>query len=332
MSTQPNVFVGILSGQNEGHSTTITLKAGTPPSPPPGGPQPGPGPIGILANTITIDGEKAEIQAGGSRHVGTVNVLNPGGNSVVLLSGSPDALQIFQTLGIKALHVSTDPAGLLELFNAKGVKTVSLTSKDGTDGNIQLFNAAGKKTIGLNAEGASGWFGGSGVDGDVLVFAANASGSDSSQATVWIKGATGDVILQNADCAEEFEVQESAEIEPGSVLSLSDSGAMALSSEAYDRRVAGIVSGAGGLRPGIVLGRVPSAGNRWPIALSGKVFCKVDADASPVKVGDLLTTSAIPGHAMAARDHMRAFGAVIGKALAPLASGQGLVPVLVALQ
>jgi hypothetical protein len=38
-----------------------------------------------------------------------------------------------------------------------------------------------------------------------------------------------------------------------------------------------------------------------------------------------------PG-AMAARDHSRAFGAVFGKALAPLQSGVGLLPVLVALQ
>jgi hypothetical protein len=81
-----------------------------------------------------------------------------------------------------------------------------------------------------------------------------------------------------------------------------------------------------------VLGRTKNAINRWPIALSGKVFCKVDARESPIAVGDLLTTSPTPGHAMAARDHGRAFGAVFGKALAPLQSGIGLLPVLVALQ
>jgi len=49
-------------------------------------------------------------------------------------------------------------------------------------------------------------------------------------------------------------------------------------------------------------------------------------------VGDLLTTSPTPGHAMRADDPGRAFGAVLGKALRPLADGQGLVPILVALQ
>jgi hypothetical protein len=35
---------------------------------------------------------------------------------------------------------------------------------------------------------------------------------------------------------------------------------------------------------------------------------------------------------MKAGDRDRAFGAVIGKALRPLAAGQGLIPILVALQ
>jgi hypothetical protein len=49
-------------------------------------------------------------------------------------------------------------------------------------------------------------------------------------------------------------------------------------------------------------------------------------------VGDLLTTSDRPGHAMKLTDPLRGFGAVIGKALKPMASGQGLLPILVALQ
>ena len=69
-----------------------------------------------------------------------------------------------------------------------------------------------------------------------------------------------------------------------------------------------------------------------PVALVGKVYCKVDARYSPVEVGDLLTTSPTPGHAMKADDPMKAFGAVIGKALDSLKAGQTLIPILVALQ
>jgi hypothetical protein len=75
-----------------------------------------------------------------------------------------------------------------------------------------------------------------------------------------------------------------------------------------------------------VLDRQPDAG-RCPLALSGKVWCKVGA---PVEVGDMLTTSAVPGHAMRASDPARAFDAIIGKVLERLESARGLVPLLVA--
>jgi hypothetical protein len=95
--------------------------------------------------------------------------------------------------------------------------------------------------------------------------------------------------------------------------------------------VAGVVSGAGEYKPGIVLDRRGN-GNRVPVALVGKVYCQVDAEFAAIAVGDLLTTSATPGHAMRATNPLEAFGAVIGKALRPLASGRGLIPILVALQ
>jgi hypothetical protein len=70
---------------------------------------------------------------------------------------------------------------------------------------------------------------------------------------------------------------------------------------------------------------------RRPIALVGKVFCKVDAYGA-VEIGDLLTTSTTPGHAMKAADPLKAFGSVIGKALRPLKWDRGLIPILIALQ
>ena len=94
----------------------------------------------------------------------------------------------------------------------------------------------------------------------------------------------------------------------------------------------GGLPGAGQYRPGLVLDARESSGNRLAVALMGKVLCKVDARCEAVAVGDLLTSSATPGHAMKAADPGRAFGAVIGKALAPLTSGKGLIPILVALQ
>ena len=69
-----------------------------------------------------------------------------------------------------------------------------------------------------------------------------------------------------------------------------------------------------------------------PVALFGKVFCKVDAAFGAIVPGDLLTTSPTPGHAMKATEPSRCVGSILGKALQPLVAGCGLVPVLVALQ
>ncbi len=148
----------------------------------------------------------------------------------------------------------------------------------------------------------------------------------------------GDVILEGADCAEEFDMQANADIEPGTVVVLDQNGALQPSWQGYDRKVAGVISGAGEFRPGMIMDRRSdsdprnTSDKRAAVALMGKVYCKVDAQYGPVEVGDLLTTSPTSGHAMKASDAARAFGAVIGKALQPLRCGQALVPILVTLQ
>jgi hypothetical protein len=143
---------------------------------------------------------------------------------------------------------------------------------------------------------------------------------------------TGDIRLLNADCAEDFDIGVDLSVEPGTVMVLGEEGALFPSLHAYDKRVAGVISGAGDYKPGIVLDKQESGSNRQPVALLGKVFCKVDAQYGAIAVGDLLTTSRTPGHAMKADDPLKAFGSVIGKALRPLAAGQGLIPILIALQ
>jgi len=144
---------------------------------------------------------------------------------------------------------------------------------------------------------------------------------------------TTDIRLLNADCAEDFDVSNSADAPAGTVMVIDAAGALQPSRETYDKKVAGVVSGAGAYKPAIILDKHPdSAAARAPIALLGKVYCRVEANSTPIEVGDLLTTSSVPGHAMKAGDPFRAFGAVIGKALQPLREGTGLIPILIALQ
>jgi len=156
--------------------------------------------------------------------------------------------------------------------------------------------------------------------------------------TIRLNGQSGtieanDVSLTQADCAEDFDIADGETAEPGSVMVIDEEGALKESERAYDRKVAGVISGAGDYKPGITLDRQssPHAG-RLPIALSGKVYCRVDASSEPVHVGDLLVSSPTRGPAMKASDPIRAFGAVIGKALRRLEAGRGLIPILVSLQ
>ncbi len=146
------------------------------------------------------------------------------------------------------------------------------------------------------------------------------------------------IIEGGADLAESYDVASAGDIKPmpGMVVSIDPDrvGKLRIAAGAYDRTVAGIISGADGIAPGLVLGQKGTvADGEHPIANVGRVWCYVDADAGgPVVPGDLLTTSVTPGHAMKVSDHSISGGAILGKAMSRLESGKGLVLVLVTLQ
>jgi hypothetical protein len=141
-------------------------------------------------------------------------------------------------------------------------------------------------------------------------------------------------IRGGADLAEPFDVRE-AEAGPGSVVVIDPDrpGQLTLSGKPYDRAVAGIISGAGGVQTGMVMGHQGSvADGSHKVALTGRVYCWCDASNGAIAPGDLLTTSATPGHAMKVTDPAQAQGAILGKSMTSLAEGRGLVLVLVSLQ
>jgi hypothetical protein len=69
-----------------------------------------------------------------------------------------------------------------------------------------------------------------------------------------------------------------------------------------------------------------------PMAMVGIVPAKVSAENGPVKPGDLLVTSSTVGYVMKGTDRERMIGAIVGKALGSVASGTGVIEVLVSLQ
>jgi hypothetical protein len=158
-------------------------------------------------------------------------------------------------------------------------------------------------------------------------------------ATISLNGNTGEAtvtvvnITGGADIAEPFAIA-GKEVPPGAVVIIDDDnpGRLKLSERAYDTRVAGIISGANGIHPGLALHQQGALGGGRNVALTGRVYALADAANGPIKPGDLLTTSGTPGHAMKVAEPARAQGATLGKAMTGLNEGKGLVLVLVSLQ
>ncbi len=197
-----------------------------------------------------------------------------------------------------------------------------------------------------NGIGIYGTSGGTGVQGDSTsvtgfggIFRNTAGG-----AGLKVVGAAIVDSLQitgGADFAENFDVSavsdeaEEMNVEAGMVVAIDpvNPGKLALTTTAYDRRVAGIISGAGGVNPGMRMSQTGTlADGQHPVALSGRVYCWVDASQGAIEPGDFLTTSNTPGHAMKVADAAKSQGAIIGKAMTGLKAGKGLVLVLVTLQ
>ncbi len=185
-----------------------------------------------------------------------------------------------------------------------------------------LFTAAGTSEywyVGRTGDSKLTFLGGAG-DGNASIV---------SMPTLEIRG--------GSDIAEPYDVASAGDVAPapGMVVSIDPErvGKLRVSSGAYDRMVAGIISGANGVNTGLTLTQKgTTADGERPIAKVGRVWCLVDADHGAVRAGDLLTTSETPGHAMRASDVARSQGAILGKAMSSLESGRGYVLVLVGLQ
>jgi hypothetical protein len=208
------------------------------------------------------------------------------------------------------------------------------------DRNIFL-RGAGDLNHGIGWHGTGKLWAGVNVDGPVVWgWAGGALGSTSTGQRIALSwDAAGEVkipvltITGGSDLAEPFPLA-SEEIKPGSVVIIDEehAGQLKLSERAYDTRVAGIVSGANGVNTGLSLRQQGVLEGGKSIALSGRVYVQADDSNGPIKPGDLLTTSAVPGHAMRVADSAEAQGAVLGKAMSSLAQGRGWVLVLVTLQ
>jgi hypothetical protein len=245
-------------------------------------------------DTILLNGETAHIILGREHHDGHIHITDITGKDSILLDGGNGNLVL---------------GGVAQ------------------DGDLYIKNGNGNDSIVMHGDDAELILGGVGTNGDLIM-----KNSDDTP-TIHIYGSSGDIEFLNADFAEDFDICENNidTVIPGSVMILDEKGKLIPCKKQYDPKVVGIIAGAGAFKPGIIMHKTGEK-NRLPVAMVGKVYCLVDADVSPIVVGDMLTTSNRSGHAMKVMNKYEAFGTVIGKALSGLAEGKGLIPVLVNLQ
>lgn len=136
------------------------------------------------------------------------------------------------------------------------------------------------------------------------------------------------------DYAELSRVRHSTEkYEPGDVLVIDETQAVqfTLSTQPRSRQIAGVYS----TKPGMIGSSHPMDAKQRedevPLALIGRVPCKVSTENGPISIGDLLVSSSTPGHAMRADEDARP-GTILGKALEPLTHGTDKITILVTLQ
>ena len=221
-----------------------------------------------------------------------------------------------------------------------GDGVVGYTNAAGKSGIFGLANRSDNNGVAAINDAGTGLFAKSAAPGGTAGFFWNSGGGDAIRTTgnVVVGGRTKTQVLEitgGADLAEPFAMKDSSSIPKGSVVVISEDGTGTLerSTQAYDTRVAGIVSGANGIQPGISLHQEGINDEGHNVALTGRVYCLCDATDASIKPGDMLTTSSIPGHAMKVQDPTRAQGAVLGKAMSVLPRGEkGHVLVLVTLQ
>lgn len=326
---------------------------------------------GIVANAQGVggymyvyqgDGQIGIQMDGDSGGAGYVSVRGTNGSVRGSLDGSDGgggALRLSESDGTETATLTSQGNGTLNLRQGDGGIGAAVLANNGTGGGgVTIYDTdasfAAQLTVGDTTR-KDGYLGLASGTGSTRVYArvwngATASGviglrnSADVQTITLDADASGDgrittQVLQitgGSDLSENFDIRSIHKpLEPGMIVCIDpeNPGRLMTSSKAYDTTVAGVVSGAGGVKTGMLMGQKGSeADGQHPVALTGRVYCLVDADKAPVRPGDLLTSSDTPGHGMKVTDHSKSQGAIIGKAMTSLEKGKGLVLVLVTLQ
>ena len=269
--------------------------------------------VTVSPNGIGVEGISDATTGGGTGSSGVAGFFN-----AITGTGNGVSGTTFTPSGAGVIGIAQ---GIGSSANANGVQGTSTTAK-----------GAGVSGTTSASGGLGGYFDNTAA-GNILVGAVN--GTHKFRVDGTGKGFfDGGTQMGGADFAESVAVAANTiKQSPGDLLVVDPSGKrqLKLATEPYSTLVAGIYS----TKPGVLA--TPhsindTVSNEVPLAIVGIVPCKVSAENGPITAGDLLVSSSTPGYAMKGTDRNRMLGAVVGKAMEPMASGTGMIEVLVTLQ
>jgi len=314
-----------------------------------------------LLQVFASGGQETARIAGGTSG-STLTLFESDGTSAARVnSAGGGSVGLSETDGTETAALTAGGGGFLQLRQSDGSSGATLAANNGTGGgglSIQRNDGtfAGQLTVngsvgflGLaNSAGVNKFVGvGANAAGGAALYLADAAGATAitldaqsgAEARVSVAGTVSARVIEitgGSDLSEKFDISTgTTKLEPGTLVCIDpeNPGRLIPSTSAYDRTVAGVISGAGGVSPGMLMGQPGTlADGKHPVALTGRVYAWVDAGHGAIQPGDLITTSPTHGHGMKAADAARCHGAIIGKAMTGLKAGKGLVLVLVALQ
>ncbi len=314
------------------------------------------GSLGRNVATFLTDNDNPRVGIGTTAPLSRLDIA-ASGEGTELLRFSTERPWVFR-------QIYSGPSAGLQLYSTVGLKNFEITAANGTNvatfltdtvnprvginntAPISRLDIVGQDGLGItgfqpfmtlrdsNAANARARI--QNVGGSMYFYPESSFATGNAPLSVLNSGRVRVNILEiaGADVAEKF-LSDDKNVEPGTVMEIDaeNTGKLRVARDAYSPRVAGVVSGAGDIPVGAVLGNLPGHDDAPAIALSGRVWVRCEASSAAIEAGNLLTTSSSPGLAMKASDRERSTGAVLGKAMTGLAQGErGLVLVLVNLQ
>lgn len=254
--------------------------------------------------------------------------LNPNGGNVGIGTKNPQtALHVGGSLLATGNTSMTNPTSVGPAFNAGYYATGGYAFSQGynftTSAYVPLYADGSKFVINANSNGNVGI----GTVNPTTKLHVVGDGTVTGNLTV-----SGTLNAKYQDVAEWVPSSQALATGTVVVLDSTKSNYVVASEQPYDTQVAGVITA----QPGVALGE--SGEGKVLVATTGRVKVKVDASSGPIKIGDLLVTGDKQGFAMKSLPvefggvRLHRPGTLIGKALEPLADGQGEILVLLSLQ